>query len=166
VRWFLPAWSLCFLATGLLGQQQEHRLIDRLLRPDLELQNSAQNKKANSALLERRGSVGTFFPPPSLHEKSFTDTHVLSTKQYSTRLFTSDARLSSSTEIHTITIPTAGVAAPEVRNLHTSGDANKSIATRDSADQRKFREQGQKFLNRQNPPLTIEQVRELLNKNK
>jgi len=42
------------------AQHQEPSLVDRLLRPNMELKNNAQGKKfgANSAVIERRGTVG------------------------------------------------------------------------------------------------------------
>jgi len=55
-----------------------------------------------------------------------------------------------------------------VRGIHDTYDAHSAINSRGFADQRPFQEKGksQKSLDRRNPPLTIEQVRELLNKNK
>ena len=67
-------------------------------------------------------------------------------------------------------LPSAGqtystAASTEVRTLH---DANKTVKTRDNPTNRPFLAQGksQKALDQQKPSLTIEQVRELLNKNK
>ena len=56
-------------------------------------------------------------------------------------------------------------AASGIRQVH---DGNKAVDTRNFAGERPYLEKGksQKFLNRKNTPLTIEQVRELLNKNK
>jgi hypothetical protein len=53
----------------------------------------------------------------------------------------------------------------EVRSVH---DANKTVETRNNPTNRPFLVQGksQKVLDQQKPSLTIEQVRELLNKNK
>ena len=61
---FYPA--ICF------GQQQERSLIDRLLRPEMDLQNRAQSKTfaTNSKVIEQRGTVGTFVLQPSVSEKS------------------------------------------------------------------------------------------------
>ena len=61
-----------------------------------------------------------------------------------------------------------GQARESVRGVHETQDAHSATGTRTFAGQRPFQEDGksQKSLDRQNPPLTIEQVRELLNKNK
>ena len=71
------------------AQQQELSLIDRLLRPNMELQNNAQGKKfmANSAVIEGRGTVGTLFLPPNRHEKSFGDLRELAATKYPSRSF-------------------------------------------------------------------------------
>jgi hypothetical protein len=66
VRWLT---TLCFVFLWMptsWAQHQEPSLVDRLLRPNMELQNNAQGKKfsANSAVIERRGTVGTFSLKP------------------------------------------------------------------------------------------------------
>jgi len=60
------------------------------------------------------------------------------------------------------------VTSSNVVDVHSPVDAPKQLTGINFRGQRAFREQGksQKSLDRQNPPLTIEQVRELLNKNK
>src|SRR2546425_6459120 len=151
------------------AQHQEPSLVDRLLRPNMELQNNAQGKKfsANSAVIERRGTVGTFFPQPTRHEKSFADSRALAAPKYPSRSFHGDATAAASLQDRNVSA-LANVSTMSVRGVHDAYDAHSAIASRGSADQRPYREQGksQKSLDRQNPPLTIEQVRELLNKNK
>ena len=55
-----------------------------------------------------------------------------------------------------------------MRDVRAAYDANRVVASHDFGDQRQFTDQGksQKSLDWQNPPMTIDQVRELLNKNK
>jgi len=54
------------------------------------------------------------------------------------------------------------------RGPRDASQSDKKVASRAYAGNRPFQDQGksQKSLNRQNAPLTIDQVRELLNKNK
>ena len=54
------------------------------------------------------------------------------------------------------------------RGPRDAPQSDKKVASRSYAENRPFLDQGksQKSLNRKNAPLTIEQVRELLNKNK
>src|SRR5437016_530736 len=56
---------LCFVTTlsCAFAQDQEKKLVDRLLKPDMSLQNEAQNKKfiADGASTNKRANVGTFY---------------------------------------------------------------------------------------------------------
>ena len=135
----------------------------------MTLQNSAQNKKviATSAVIDSRGTVGTFYLQSKSREKSFAETRDFSTRALPSRFFHDGNRTNISSPKHVVdsqrTYPTSpGVEVPPFH------DGEKRIDGRSFADQRPFLDQGksQKALNHQNPPLTIEQVRELLNKNK
>lgn len=168
MRW-LPAVCLsCFSFSASWAQQQESSLVDRLLRPNIELQNSAQSKKfvASSAVIEHRGSVGTFLLQPNGAEKSFVDTTALTTREYPSRS-TNVGRTISSTQYRSANIR-GPVESSSVRDIHSANVPHQASASRMFADQHQFREQGksQKSLDQQNPPMTIDQVRELLNKNK
>jgi hypothetical protein len=83
------------------------------------------------------------------------------------RSFENDAALSSSVQNRDASLP-GQLTTSSARNIRETPDAHSEVMGRSFADQRTFREQGksQKSLDRQNPPLTIGQVRELLNKNK
>ena len=151
------------------AQRQEPSLVDRLLRPNMELQNSAQRKKfaASSAVVERRGTVGTFYLQPNRTEKSFADPGSYASAQYPSRPFNSGSRPVTSTRNQNANKP-AAINTSSVRDVHAAHDANSSVPNRDYAQQRSFNERGksQKSLDQQNPPMTIDEVRELLNKNK
>jgi hypothetical protein len=168
VRW-LPTICLTGLAlSASSAQQQESSLVDRLLRPNMELQNKAQDKKfvASSAAIEHRGSVGTFVLQPNRAEKSFTDTPALTMTEYPSRSLRTTRAISSSPNPSAhVPSPVGSTSFPDVHSANTPVTASNS---RIFADQHQFREQGksQKSLDRQNPPMTIDQVRELLNKNK
>jgi hypothetical protein len=151
------------------AQQQEASLVDRLLRPNMELQNNAQGKKfiANSAVIEGRGTVGTFFLQPNRHEKSFGDLRERTARKYPSRSFYEDAGMAASLQNRNVRAATT-ISTSSVHSVHETQDAHSATGTRSFAGQRPFQGEGksQKSLDRQNPPLTIEQVRELLNKNK
>jgi len=168
VRW-LP--TICLTCLGLSAswaQQQEPSLVDRLLRPNMELQNKAQGKKfvASSAVIELRGSVGTFLLKPNRAEKPFADTSTLTMREYTSRSLDTPRTISSS-QNRSGHVP-APVGSSSVRDIHGANTPQIASNSRIFADQHQFREQGksQKSLDRQNPPMTIDQVRELLNKNK
>ena len=151
------------------AQNQEGKLIDRLLRPNTTLQNSAQNKKvaASTAVIDSRGTVGTFYVQPTSREKSFAATRDFSTRAVASRSFHGRDRTNVSSPNQILNSQTTYPTSSEPELL-PAYDSEKSICGRSFANQRTFLDQGksQKALNRQNPPLTIEQVRELLNKNK
>jgi len=134
----------------------------------MALQNNAQGKKffAGSAVVERRGSVGTFLLQPNRAEKSFVNTHALTTTAYPSRSVGTEPKISSS-QNRTANIPEP-VGTSSVRDIHSANNPHNVTASRIFADQHQFRDRGksQKSLDRQNPPMTIDQVRDLLNKNK
>jgi hypothetical protein len=169
VRWFVTIWFVFLWIPTSWAQHQEPSLVDRLLRPNMELQNNAQGKKfvTNSAVIERSGTVGTFFLRPTRHEKSFADVPVLTATKYPSRSFHEDAAAATSLQNRNVNAP-ANISTSSVRDIHNTYDAHNATVSRSFAGQRPFQEQGksQKSLDRQNPPLTIEQVRDLLNKNK
>jgi hypothetical protein len=169
VRW-LPTFCLtCLCFSASWAQQQEPSLVDRLLRPNMELHNKAQSKKfvARSAVVEHRGSVGTFVLQPNRVEKSFVNTHALTTSEYPSRS-AATGRTVSSAQNRSANTP-GSVETSSVRDIHSANAPHHAgTNSRMFSDQHQFREQGksQKTLDRQNPPMTIDQVRELLNKNK
>ena len=169
MRW-LP--TICLTCLGLSAswaQQQEASLVDRLLRPNMELQNKAQSKKfvATSAVVEHRGGVGTFLLQPNRVEKSFVHTHALTTTEYQSSRSLSASRTISSSQNRSADLPGL-IGTSSARDIHSANGPRTVSASPVFSDQRQFREQGksQKTLDQQNPPMTIDQVRELLNKNK
>jgi hypothetical protein len=150
------------------AQDQESKLVDRLLRPNTTLGNNAQNKQfvADGASINKKASVGTFYVQKKSNSKSFSGTRDFSTRQFNSQSFQGTPRASGTPK----TFASSRSAYP-TRTTRVPRDApqsDKKVASHSYAENRPFLEQGksQKSLNRQNPPLTIEQVRELLNKNK
>lgn len=152
------------------AQDQESKLVDRLLRPDMTLRNTAQNKGfiADGASINKKASVGTFYVRKKSNSKSFAGTRDFSTRQFNSQSFqgTRNAPGISSREAIGNSHPV--YATRTARGPRDAPQSDKRIASRSYAENRPFLDQGksQKSLNRQNAPLTIEQVRELLNKNK
>ena len=143
--------TFAFLALSTAGyaQEQERKLVDRLLSPDTKLSNSDQNKKFNG---------GTEAPTRSASTKTFyVSEKKLSSRSYTTKLAPLPA-----------VPPMKGFEAKKARGVSTNAYSAKKYATRDFAGNRPFLGQGksQKALHAQDRPLTIDEVRELLNKNK
>jgi hypothetical protein len=134
----------------------------------MELKNKAQGKKfaASSIVVQHRGSVGTFLLQPNRIEKSFVDTQVLTTSKYPSRSVSTGRKIFS-TQNRSANMPGA-VETFSVPDVHSANAPSSAGISRMFADQHQFRDEGksQKSLDRQNPPMTIDQVRELLNKNK
>src|SRR5215470_2083107 len=164
VRAALFTFVFLALATAGYAQEQERKLVDRLLSPDTKLSNSDQNKKFNGGTeaSTRSASTKTFYVSEKKFTKSFVADRQAPTSTFSPRGYTTkSATLPPSP-------PTKGFETKKARNVSTNASSTKKYATRDFAGNRPFLGQGksQKALHQQDRPLTIDEVRELLNKNK
>jgi hypothetical protein len=152
------------------AQDQESKLVDRLLRPDTTLGNSAQNKKiiADGASINKKASVGTFYVQKKSNSKSFTGTRDFSARQFNSQSFQGTRNAPGISSQQAIGNSRPAYATRTARGSRDAPQSDKKIASRSYAENRPFLDQGksQKSLDRQNAPLTIEQVRELLNKNR
>ncbi len=152
------------------AQDQESKLVDRLLRPDMTLGNNAQNKKfiADKASINKRATVGTFYVQEKSNSKSFSGTRDYSARQFNSQSFHGTRSASGISSQQAVGDSRPAYATRTARDVRDAPQSDKKVASRSYAGNRPFLDQGksQKALNRQNPPLTIEQVRELLNKNK
>lgn len=166
--------AICFLLAGFSpagAQDQEPKLLDRLLKPNRTLQNSAQNKKfvADGASVDKHARVGTFYIQQKSKPKDFSGTRDFTAQQFNSRSFhqADDGRAKSLSQQPVANSPRK-YATSTAPNVRAAREVSKTSETRDFSGKRPFLDRGksQKSLNRQNPPLTIEQVRELLNKNK
>jgi hypothetical protein len=162
--------SLLIVLPCLHAQDQERKLVDRLLRPDMALQNSGQTKKfiADGTSVNKKANVGTFYVEKKTKPKTFSGTRELSTQQFNSRPFQGSRSASENSSQQTtanarVAYPTQSASGPR-----DASQSDKKAASRAYAGNRPFLDQGksQKSLNQQNAPLTIDQVRELLNKNK
>lgn len=172
MRIIVAVLPVLFGATTALAQQQEPKLIERLLKPNLTLTNSAQNKKfANrgATTFEKPARTRSF---PLLRKptpKTFPEQSAFTPRQFAARHFRagdSAANISSRSELTKndtlIATPTA------VAGTRVAPENGETAPVREYASTRSFLDKGksQKSLQAQNKPLTIEQVRELLNKSK
>jgi hypothetical protein len=162
----------CLGISTALAQKQERRLIDRLLKPDMELTNPDQNKKfsdKHAALFDKPARTATFYSAQKPVAKNFPNERSLTPRQFAARHFRagdSAAYISSRSQPpKSDTMIAAPVATAGTRS---APESNASAPVREYADNRPFLGKGksQKSLHTQDKPLTIEQVRELLNKSK
>jgi len=172
VRTIVAIGMVCFGVSAAFAQKQERRLIDRLLKPDLGLANPAQDKNFSakrSSSFNKPARTATFYSTQKPVTKTLSDQHSLTPRQFAARHFRagdSAAYLLSRSQplkSDTMIVPPAATAGTRV-----APESNTSMPVREYASNRPFLDKGksQKSLCAQDKPLTIEQVRELLNKSK
>jgi hypothetical protein len=164
-------WLLVLAALSCVsGQDQERKLVDRLLKPDMTLQNDAQHKKflADGASINKQASVGTFYVQKKSNQKNFSGTGRFSTQEFSSQPFHSKRSAFNVPSQQATRNSRSAYASQSAQGVRDASQSEKKVPVRAYTENRPFLDEGksQKSLNRQNAPLTIEQVRELLNKNK
>jgi hypothetical protein len=165
--WMFVTAALCCVQ----AQDQEKKLVDRLLKPDMTLRNDAQNKKFTgdgSASINKRANIGTFYVHQKPHTKNFAGTRDFSTTQFYSQTYRGGRTAYEVSAQQSLANSKATYASQTAHGVRDASQSGKKVASGAYAGNRPFLDEGksQKSLNRQNQPLTIEQVRELLNKNK
>lgn len=153
------------------AQTQEKKLVDRLLEPDMSLQNNAQNKKftvSGSTPTTRQAPTKSYYVAERPQEKKFQGTRNFFTKIFATRRSRYNdrhANLQTRGRIATPQIPASVSAYAAAKSALAT---NQTYAVSEFPGTRPFLVQGksQKALSQQDRPLSIDEVRELLNKNK
>lgn len=158
-------------ACALSAQEQEGKLMDRLLRPNMTLGNSSQNKKfiADTVSVDRQARVSTFYLQKRRDAQTYSNTREFAAKDFSGRTYdqltpgTSLLAARSTSPIRSYDTPSARISVA-LRDSHSQ----TTIASSNFAGSRTFLEKGksQKSLDHKNKPMTIDDIRELLNKNK
>ena len=151
------------------AQQQEQKLLDRLLKPDTSLESNLQKKQftAGGATLEKKARTKSFFVRDRRAEKQFV-TGNFRTKPFGTnesRYQRQEANIASRTAIAKLDTP---YPAPGYGGVRVDRESDQAVEVSNYRDTRPFLVKGksQKSLSAQDRPLTIDEVRELLNKNK
>ena len=143
--------------------------MDRLLKPDMSLQNSAQEKQfiPRGSTTPKQARTKEFYVRERKPEKSFF-TRLFGTKSFSTknsRYEKMQASTATRTRIAKADVPYATAA---YRGVDAARESDQAAEVSEFSGTRPFLIQGksQKALSQQDRPLTIDEVRELLNKNK
>jgi hypothetical protein len=170
VRMFLALMTLASVPATASAQEQENKLVDRLLRPNMSLANSSQNKKfaATGVMVHKRAPTKGFYAPEKPLAKSFTGERAFTPQQFAVRHFRTGDSVANISARSQLTKADTVYVAPAAQGTRAIPDSDRSVPTTSFAGNRPFLGQGksQKALNAKDRPLTIEQVRELLNKNK
>ena len=136
----------------------------------MTLQNSEQKRKfiADGTSINKKASVDTFYVEKKSNSKTFSGTRELSTQQFNPRPFHGSRSAFDNSSQQAVGNSLLAYPTQSARGPRDAPQSDKKVAGRTYAENRPFLDQGksQKSLNRQNAPLTIDQVRELLNKNK
>jgi len=154
------------------AQDQETKLVNRILRPNMELGNSAQNKTfafSGNKSFQSSGSayVKDFYFTERFSSHDFV-TKNFQTKNYRAGDFKTDS-FSQATKTNSAVEKNYATKAVEVKNARENGK-DYTAGSREYASAREFLDRGksQKKLDQENNkgPKTIDDVRDLLNKNK
>jgi len=136
----------------------------------MTLQNTEQKKKfvADGTSINKKATVGTFYVEKKSNSKTFSGTRELSTRQFDCRPYHGSRSAPENSSKQAIGNSQHTYSTQPARGPRDLPQSDKKVPSRAYAENRPFLDQGksQKSLNRQNAPLTIDQVRELLNKNK
>jgi hypothetical protein len=158
----------CLAVPSLHGQEQEQKLIDRVLRPNMELKNNAQQKSFNG---------GKSFRADAARVREFYFNQRVRTKSASAGSFQAKAHWQgdfkfSTTQAHSqgrFLIPNASTRVDTATHeVEPARESEKAARVNDYPTE-KFQGRGtrQRALDLENAPrdpMTIDQVRELLNK--
>jgi hypothetical protein len=165
VRWHLFILAFSVLALPVHAQEQERKLVDRLLSPDTKLANSDQNKKFSGGVESPTRSAAT--KSFSVPEKNLAKNFVAADRSASATSFRTHGYSTNPASLPTLQ-PAKSYQTKRAGGISAGAYSTKHYATRDFAGNRPFLAQGksQKSLHAHDQPLTIDEVRQLLNKNK
>jgi hypothetical protein len=173
VRTIIAIGTLFIGISTAFAQEQESRLMDRLLKPDSSLANPAQNRHfagERMASFDKPARTKSFYSSQKPVLKTSPDVdRAFTPRQFAARHFRagdSSAYINSRSQLtkNDTVIATAAATA----GTRVAPESNQTTPVREYAGNRPFLDKGKsaKSLQAQNKPLTLEQVRELLNKNK
>jgi hypothetical protein len=171
VRLFLLLVGLTACAGLARAQEQEKKLADRLLRPDMTLVNSAQDKKFTGqgvALVDKKFVAKSFYAGDKRTPRSFYGGKDFPAKGFETKKF-ARAKWAANTKANAeMAYANVEFVTRKSSLILTASEEGKVAKTRDYAESRPFLAEGtrQRILSQEDKPLTIDEIRELLNKSK
>jgi hypothetical protein len=163
--------TLLIGACTAVAQKQETKLIDRLLRPNTSLVNSAQDKKfvaPSSGSFEKRVPAPSFYSRQKPLTKTFPGERTLTPQQFAARHFRMGGSVASLATRTEVTRNDKLVHTRPAPGIRVAPESTATVTVREFPGSRPFLARGksQKALQAYNRPLTIDEVRELLNKSK
>lgn len=161
---FFPVFELC-------AQERESTLVNRLLKPDMSLKNSAERKQFTGFGTVAAGktvSTRTLYSREQSLEKTFPAARAVAPREFAASRFPSSDSVADVSTRSRLPRTDTVVVTPPAPGVRPAAETTATVQVGEFAGSRPFLVQGksQKALQTKNKPLTIEQVRELLNKNK
>jgi hypothetical protein len=152
------------------AQEQEKKMLDRLLKPEASLQHNLETKQfvAGGPVLTKKVATKPFWIPRRFWEKRYSGVKDIQPKEFAgtkqSRLAMQQANITPRNKLTKIETPYSTTAYV----TRDSADSGKTVETVDYPATRPFlvRGKSQKALSAQNRTMPIDEVRELLNKNK
>jgi hypothetical protein len=152
------------------AQEQEGKLIDRVLKPNMSLANPAQNKQfiATGVVAGKRATSKSFYAPERSNARAFPIARVITPAEFAFRHFRTGESTAIVVSKPPVTKADAVYSTNYAPDIRVASGSDNTVGGSTYAGNRPFLDRGksQKALAAHNRPLTIEQVRELLNKNK
>src|SRR5438067_11822229 len=138
VRLSLLVLAFLALATPSYAQEQERKLVDRLLSPNTKLANPDQNKKfaGGSEAPTRSAATKSFYVSEKNLSKPFVVDRSAPTTSFRTRNYSTQAAVMPTLP------PTRTYQTKQARDISPSAYSTKKYATRDFGGNRPFLEQG------------------------
>ena len=169
MRGFFVVFALLVFAVPARAQEQENKMVDRLLRPNMELGNSAQDKKfvaVEGVSVDRKFQAKEFSAATAHSPKSFWGAKSFLSKAFGTGKYARAEAASNAKAAAELAYATTEFQTKQNTLARESSYAGKKTSVRDYADNRPFLGAGtrQKQLSEEDHAMTIDEVRELLNK--
>ncbi len=146
-------------------------MLDRMMRPNMELNNSAQNKKftaVEGVSVDKKFQAKEFSAATAQSSKSFWGAKSFLSKTFGTGKYARAEAAANAKAAAELASATTEFQTGKSSLVKRSSFAEKTTRVRDYSDNRPFLAQGprQKILDQQNQahPMSIDDVRELLNK--
>jgi hypothetical protein len=171
VRSLLLLFSVLIFASAAQAQEQEGKLVDRLLRPNMELSNPAQNKSFSAVegtSINKKFNAKEFYSGPERPLKSFWGAKSFLSKTFGTGKYARAEAQANFKHNADVAYASTEFTTKQSSLIRESSFARKKVKVHDYADNRPFLAKGtrQKQLSQQDKPMSIDEVRELLNKSR
>jgi hypothetical protein len=171
VRSTFPLLSLTICAASARAREQENKMVDRVLRPDMSLANAAQDKKftaVGGTSIDKNLVAKSFYSGGERTTKSFWDLKGFFSKEFETRKFSRAEAAANAKANAEVAYANTEFLTKKSSLIQTSSEEGKVAQVREYPDNRPFLAKGtrQKILSQEDKPMTIDEIRELLNKSK